>query len=881
MKQVITYCFCLCLLGLPGEISAQGSWEIPEQDLSFPRTVIDSLEVPLIRSQLGTPDIFNLYASVWQNANATVPAGNSTDIERINRAMIAKEAAFVLLMDRRPSTGSIFILTQPERDLLLARALNILENLNTVVETGSGWLFYNPWQHRSKELITCLIAYDLLRGAGISTSQLAVARSRLLTFTANLYFRAMDTYTAGLTFFTYQFNNHSIMTASALGLAAIVFNDNSSPDPNYQPLNWINAGMYNLDNTLWVEDGTYPRVSEGDSMAGYAEGPAYFNYGFQNAFPFIRAMGNFLSEGSYKMTFNGTMRSIPNPWSDDRYDRLYDWMNKIRMPDGSCPAIHDSQMGFGTTIMSLSGDSCYNWPNPGFTPNDPFIRVQYIAANVSQGSIGDSAFQALPTAGSLIFRSSWATDAIYMHFIGKHGIALSGAKAHHQGDASSFSLAAYGKLMAIDPGYASSTLSDLTNTASNHSLILVNGSGPLPPDGENVSTETNTAYIENYFDCRGLDYGEVRTDYAETEVVRKNLFVRNSYFVLTDFIASPAWNIYTFQLHGNGLLGASPGSLNGSFVPDFSQCKGTYQRESVSLTAQILALNGVQEYSCELDSMAISSSVFRRYSRMLATTNPVDNTVFLTILFPYTSDSPQIQPVFPGQAAVAARINAGNNKDIVFATMSGSPVTLAADSTGMNKAIRGDAKINFYSETDAGDFSGAFIQYGDSIRAGSQVIIQAGQRLDVAYEKVDEYLYAGYISGSSTVKLYSPEPLQALEGPIASVTYNASCKLATVIFSGKGNFLLGTTDLSWNWTGVASADWHDTRNWSMSGHLEIHGLPVSANDVLIPADAVQMPVVMQGNPAACNNLTIEAGAILSVLPGRAISVNGNLTLQGP
>jgi len=114
----------------------------------------------------------------------------------------------------------------------------------------------------------------------------------------------MDTYTIVVLqfkFFNYQFNNHSIMTASALGLAAVVLNDHESIDPDRQPQNWINAGMWNLDNTLWMQGGSYPRVSEPDTLAGYAEGPAYFNYSFQNAFPFIRAMGNFLPEGAYPL----------------------------------------------------------------------------------------------------------------------------------------------------------------------------------------------------------------------------------------------------------------------------------------------------------------------------------------------------------------------------------------------------------------------------------------------------------------------------------------------------------------------------------------------------------------------------------------------------
>jgi len=878
MKWLLSAVICLILYFIPMRGFPQGSWNPPGANPGFPRTIIDSMDIPLVRDRLLEPDISPLYVAVWQYANSAVPTGNSTDSERIYRAMIAKESAFSLLIDRKPSGSTIVSLSQAERDQLLATAKNLLENINTVVEVNSGFTFYNPWQHRSKELITYLIAYDLLLGAGVQASQLTISKDKLITFTANLYTRAMATYLFVLKFFTYQFNNHSIMTASALGLAAIVFNDYTNTNTNYQPQNWINAGLYNLDNTLWVENGTYPRVSEGDTLAGYAESPAYFKYAFENAFPFIRAMGNFLPDGNYSATFNSTTRNIPNPWFDTRYNRLYDWMNKIRMPDGTCPAIHDSQIGFGTTIMALSGNPSFNLPNPTFTPNDLFIRTQYIASGVPVGTISDSTFQALPMAGSLIFRSSWDTDAIYMHFIGKHGIALTGAKAHHQGDASSFSLSAYGQLMAIDPGYASSTQSSLTNKAVDHSLILVNGAGPLPPTGESVSTSTNTAYIENYFDIHDLDYGEVRVDYSGANIIRKNLFVRNTYFLLSDFVTSSSTNNYTFQLHGNGLFGASPASANGAFVPDFSHAKGTYDRSSVKMLAQVLALNNASGYSYTLDSMALSSVSFRSYSRMLASKNQVANTVFLSTLFPYTTEVPGVQPIFQGATVTASKISSGDFRDIGYCTQSGSFVTIPADSTGMNKATSGNAKINFYSETLNGQFSSAFIQYGDSIKINDQAIILTDKKMDVAFEKIDGYLFGGYVSENALVKFYSAKPLQALQGLVTSVSYDSIRHLASVNFSGKGNFLLGTSDLAWVWTGASTTNWNNAQNWHMAGHPEIHGIPAATNDVTIPTGAIRMPVISASNAASCNNLTIEPLAILIIIPGNVLTVNGNLTL---
>jgi hypothetical protein len=68
-----------------------------------------------------------------------------------------------------------------------------------------------------------------------------------------------------------------------------------------QPQRWIDAAMWNIDNVLWKDA---KRQSEPGIIAGYAESPYYFKYGFINCLPFIRAMGNFLPDNSLEYTFN-------------------------------------------------------------------------------------------------------------------------------------------------------------------------------------------------------------------------------------------------------------------------------------------------------------------------------------------------------------------------------------------------------------------------------------------------------------------------------------------------------------------------------------------------------------------------------------------------
>jgi len=738
-------------------VSAQGSWDPPGADLSFPRTLLDTTEVEEIRNTLAEPSILPLYQLVWDHANSTVPAGNGTDSERFTRSTVAKEAAFVALMDRKPSGGSVEPLTTAERDELIATSRQLLEEINTDVGVQSGWVFYQEWQHRSKELINYLIAYDLLMGQTETSGTLQAARDSLVEFTAHLYNRAMATYTIFVwqfRFFEFQFNNHSIMTASALGLAAVVLNDQQSSDPDYQPQNWIDAGLWNLDNTLWRENGLFPRVSEPDSIAGYAEGPGYFEYGFENAFPFIRAFWNFLPDGTYSMTFNNITRSIRNPWYDPNYANLYEWMNRIRMPDGSSPAIHESPIGFGTSITALSGKSRFNIPNPQHPPTDVMWRTQYISTNVPEGSFSDTLFRALPEAGSLVFRSEKNPAAVYMHFIGKHGIPLSGAKAHHQGDASSFSLMANGELLAVDPGYPGYEESAAVNNASNHSLILVNGSGPLPPVGEFVSVETNTCWIGNTFDTPELDYGEVVTSYYGAGITRNNLFVWNRYFILSDAVSSDAANTYTFQLQGNGLAGGTPGTPEGAFTSDFSHHQGLYSRDSTYLLVHTIATGGATEYSSATDSLATGSGQYRHHTKMLVRKEYANNTGFLTVLFPYSENTPEVTTLPADPTLNAVRIMAGSFSDLAFAQEVQEMATLSPSVTGLPEPVSGNGTMNFV-EFDPLEPVLFFLGHGDTLRAGIYDYILCSHPMNVAFHLDDNAIHTGYVSDSGWVGLHA------------------------------------------------------------------------------------------------------------------------------
>ncbi|MEI6142765.1 MAG: T9SS type A sorting domain-containing protein [Mariniphaga sp.] len=73
------------------------------------------------------------------------------------------------------------------------------------------------------------------------------------------------------------------------------------------------------------------------------------------------------------------------------------------------------------------------------------------------------------------------------------------------------------------------------------------------------------------------------------------------------------------------------------------------------------------------------------------------------------------------------------------------------------------------------------------------------------------------------------------------------------------------------WTGATSSEWNTNGNW------DTNKVPSSADDVIIP-NVTNDPIIgaTSVSAEACNNLTIESGAVLTISAGKALTVNGNL-----
>lgn len=741
------------LISGQGQVLGQGdgSWNPADADLTYPRTLLKAAHIPAVQQSLSLAGNRQMYTNLFNSVNTASPPSGTDHNTRRTHATFAKNLAFVVLMDRKPSGGTLTNLTAEERARFIGQVRTMLETFNTAVEA---WPSYTNWQWVSKELIDYMIAYDLLRGAEETDATLATAKARLQEFAGNLYAQTQVNF-MGYTFFGGIKNNHALMTAAALGLSAVVLNDATSSTEARKPQNWINAGMFHVDNVLWRDAN---RQSDPNAIAGYAEGPYYFKYAFLNCLPFIRSMGHFLPDNSYSYSVATTTRSIRNPYYDPSYDRLYQWMSAILMPDGRFPALEDSYIDMGMPELALTGKSQYVQPMyfQNFAPGQMAsleaqlrdatvdMRAAYLAANILPAQASHPALTALPQSGNLVFRTGNDPQAHYLHVYGKNGPAQTVTGGHNQGDASSFILHAKGQLLALDPGYLSSGKRDSVGNAVNHNLILVDGTGPLI--GTDGTTNDAEAYIEKPFSQGDLSYGQVRTNYQNTAITRKTLSVRNTYYLIADFVESATPRNYTWQLHGYGLEGGT--ATTGTFTDNLTAHGATWHKNGVNLKAHVTATDQASAYTKATNYHERIWNQSEKHTTLLVQKNGVAKAQFLSLLAPYTDQAPAVTTASTATTA-ALLVSGPDYQDLAFAQA--EPVLTTQ--TGLPQPVTSDGLTTLVSLNPDKTVREAFLEQGQTLQYGATTLIQSSQRANIMWQQVSANQYSVYVDQPTTLSL--------------------------------------------------------------------------------------------------------------------------------
>jgi PKD repeat protein len=674
----------------------------------------------------------NTIGGIYQNAM------RSTFNNRMDRAVLAKNKAFVALMGIRPQSnpGDLVDMSESEIDALREEALALLRNFdesawsdqsrpNNALE-DLAFLFDHQdelydLQYRSRELMCYLEAYDMLRPIGGARVWEEDIARRLIKFASNIYFLA--------DFFGsfYAFNNHRIISGSALGMAGILFGDWGADNSDfgdrdarsYMPLAWVGYGMININTVLF----NYQVFSDG----GYNEGPHYLRYGFVYALPFFKAMKTFgevyqisdagQPDGDWVEDYTtnpGSAYSIRSPWfgrvSDAQPDLrdILIWISRIRQPEGRVPGIADTFNDTYFPETSIIGGYFF-WPLASYEPDISDLeilnwslstysdsRVDFIAAgNLPRESTPTwKKLQVFPQTGDIVFRSGWGINDIYLHVYAKDYSYSSTdfhREPHLQDDNSSFLLSYNKQVLALDGGFISWTDKELVADPTHHNLILVTGEGP--------DRNSTHAQIEEYREGEFYNYARIRTNYESTTIRRGFLFCDHKYFIIKDRINGQNTERYQLAIHGNDTnpLNESNGVI--------------WQKEDAVLQAFVTTNNG-KDYLDYVFSDQIHDNGYgmgrTESHRALSVGRTAMNMQYLSILFPYNSNIPTQPEIVditdPNFAAVfvdrTSDSDFGNRYEFIMSQWSNSnSLTIPQNDYGTNNRTINDifTDANFLS----------------------------------------------------------------------------------------------------------------------------------------------------------------------------------------
>lgn len=446
-------------------------------------------------------------------------------------------------------------------------------------------------------------AWDLLLAGGfLDAGQEEAYADKVITIT-DLFFEEYidDPVTLGQLLGFAQ-NNHPLRTAAAVGVPGLAFRDRHPEAQEW--LDWA------ASETRWLlgPDGQYVMAD-----GAVSEGPYYSAFGLSAVLAFLVAMDNGLPEGS-PLTWDcrnrvdtdpftsegceeGAAMSWENPLDDPWFQRTMTWSLALRLPDGLRPPKADAnlvqQNGGALLAAAVWGDAAadptlradapawvWDWMENSAYPADTTRAMDLTAAHLARlspellAAAGPPAWTdaAFLDGGDAVLRGGWGPDDPWVLFIAEQGAARK--TLHDHVDGLSFTYAAYGEYLLLDPGYYKPNELDNARTADAlaHNVILVDGQG-APDKGLLTVWGDADAWLQGADRVgppgEGLSWTQAWQEYEGLRFHRDLLLVRDRYLLVLDRIdpaeaegAAPAARELSWRL--SGYAGYDAG---GSFVP--------------------------------------------------------------------------------------------------------------------------------------------------------------------------------------------------------------------------------------------------------------------------------------------------------------------------
>ncbi len=243
-----------------------------------------------------------------------------------------------------------------------------------------------------------------------------------------------------------------------------------------------------------------------------------------------------------------------------RVQLMVEFLAAVRRPDGSIPAIGDSDGGELTPLMQRSPDdgrgifgvaaalferSDFAWAAEGLSP-----EVVWLTG--ADGLLAFDALQAAPSKGNpsrvfrnggyAVLRSGWEPEAHQLIAdVGPLGCRISGGHGH--ADLLSIQCAAFGEPFLVDPGtYCYTAEGDWRNffrSTGAHSTVLVDKQDHAQPSGPFRWHQRPTARLREWRSDTSCDYVDAEHDAYSTlsdpvRCRRRVVFVKPHYWLVVD-----------------------------------------------------------------------------------------------------------------------------------------------------------------------------------------------------------------------------------------------------------------------------------------------------------------------------------------------------------
>ena len=211
----------------------------------------------------------------------------------------------------------------------------------------------------------------------------------------------------------------------------------------------------------------------------------------------------------------------------DRMRLMYEYLMYVVKPDGFIPMFNDSDHG------NMRG-----WMRDGASRFDRQDML-YVATGGKEGTPPDGPSHAFPWAGQYVMRSGWTTDDVYLAIdAGPYGYG------HQHEDKLTVDVWGYGQEMILDPGrytYAGGKWRSYFLSTLSHPTMLVDGGGQNRRATPRETWVAHEPRENRWVSNADLDFvtGSYEDGYPGADDVihvRKVLFVKPSYFVVSDLL---------------------------------------------------------------------------------------------------------------------------------------------------------------------------------------------------------------------------------------------------------------------------------------------------------------------------------------------------------